>query len=108
EIWPTVLGPMFADVTRGKSHAGDDGLFLLDRNGYVEETYFNFSYDPLRDDEGKIGGVLVLCQETTDRVLTERRLQTLRAIAEVANVAKTMQGACEQIAAALAKNRADM
>ncbi|HVY47230.1 MAG TPA: GAF domain-containing sensor histidine kinase, partial [Minicystis sp.] len=109
EIWETMLGPMFGDVIRkGASIYGDDTLFLLDRNGYVEETYFNFSYDPLRDDEGRVGGVLVLCQETTDRVLGERRLQTLRGVAESANVAKTIDDVCDLVAAALGKNPADV
>ncbi len=108
EIWPTVLGPMFADVLRGVSHAGDDALFLLDRHGYVEETYFNFSYDPIRDDDGRIGGVFVACQETTERVLAERRLQTVRALAQIGNEAKTVDAACALVGRALEANPKDV
>jgi len=108
EIW-SFIGPMFADVVeRGISHAGDDTLFVLDRNGYAEETYFNFSYDPIRDDDGRVGGVFVACQETTERVLGERRLQTLRDVAELASTATTDAEVCRLIAEVLERNPADV
>lgn len=108
EIWD-IIGPMFEDVVqREKSHAGDDTLFLLDRHGYIEETYFNFSYDPIRDDDGTVGGVFVACQETTERVLSERRLQTLRDVGETAGIAKSDTEACSLVAQALRSNPSDV
>jgi hypothetical protein len=52
EIWP-VIGPMFDDVRRGDAFGYEDFLMSLDRNGYLEECYFTFSYsDPRRDVPG--------------------------------------------------------
>lgn len=81
ESWDQTIGPLFAQVLAGSSVGFTDYLFLLDRYGYLEETYFLFSYSPIRDESGGVGGVLVTCAETTQRVLGERRLATLRALA---------------------------
>ena len=31
---------------------------FLDRNGYLEETFFTFSFSPIRDESGGVGGAL--------------------------------------------------
>ena len=76
EIWDDVLGPMFGRVMAGGEPIwNEDLLFVLDRNEYLEETYFTFSYSAIRDETGQPGGILVTCVETTERVLGERRLR---------------------------------
>jgi PAS domain-containing protein len=78
EIWPTI-GPMLEGVyASGEATWSEDLLLVLDRNLPREETYFTFSYSPIRDDDGSIGGIFCACNETTGRVLGERRLRTLR------------------------------
>lgn len=81
EIWP-VIGPMFDAVMQsGRRTDVHDQLLPLDRNGYLEECYFDWSYSPIRDESGSVGGVFVTCSETTQRVLGERRLRLLRDLA---------------------------
>src|SRR5689334_7527059 len=46
EIWSTI-GPLFDGVMRGTAVAFEDLLVPLDRNGYLEECYFTFSYSPV-------------------------------------------------------------
>ena len=108
EIWP-VIGPMMEGVlTRGEATWSDDQLLLADRNGYLEECYFTFSYSPIRDESGSVGGVFCAVTETTGRVLGERRLQTLRDLSERSLAeAKTAEQACHSAAASLAKNPYD-
>ena len=43
------------------------------RNGRLEEVFWTYGYSPVFDDDGRIGGTLVVCTETTTRVLAERR-----------------------------------
>jgi two-component system sensor histidine kinase VicK len=74
EIWETI-GPMFAGVMGGQSVGFPDFMVPLDRNGYLEDCYFDFSYSPIRNAEGHIGGILVICMETTVRVKHIERLQ---------------------------------
>lgn len=76
EIWPTI-GPMWREVLSGKSIGFDDFKLTIERFGYPEDCYFNFSYSPVRDDDGQAMGVLVTFAETTKRVLAERRLRFL-------------------------------
>lgn len=80
EVWELV-GPVFQRVRRGDAVSFDDALLPLDRNGYLEDCYFTVSYSPIRDEYGSVGGVLGVVHETTDRVLAERRLATLRDLA---------------------------
>ena len=78
EIWD-VIGPMLDRVRKtGEATWSDDLLLLLERNGYPEETYHTFSYTPIPDDDGGVGGVFTPVTETTERVISERRLRTLR------------------------------
>src|SRR5258707_9290632 len=51
---------------------------FLDRNGYLEETFFTFSFSPIRDESGGVGGLFHPVTETTSRMLSERRTRTLR------------------------------
>ncbi|MDG4829653.1 SpoIIE family protein phosphatase [Solwaraspora sp. WMMD1047] len=77
ELWQ-VLEPLFDGVRRsGRAYRGKDHPFLLERHGYLEETYFDVSYDPLRRDDGTVGGIFCIVSETTGRVLGERRLRAL-------------------------------
>ena len=79
EIWDDLLGPLFKNViATGESFWAKDHQFLLERHGYIEETYFDVSYDPIRDESGQVGGIFCIVSETTGRVLSERRLGMLR------------------------------
>ena len=44
----------------------------MTRKGYEEQTWFTFSYSPLRDDDGGAAGMFCVCTETTATVLAER------------------------------------
>ena len=108
EIWD-FIGPMFERVmTLGEATTLIDQLLELDRNGYLEECYFTFSYSAIRDETGKPGGVLVTVIETTARVISERRMQTLRELAEQAAQIKSAEEICEVTAKILEKNPLDL
>ena len=108
EIWD-VVGPMYRHVvTTGEATFSSDLLLVMERNRYVEETYFTFSYSPIRDEMGDVGGNLITCSETTDRVLGERRLSTLRDLAARVAEGKTAEEACAIAARTLSANPWDM
>ncbi|MCV3217562.1 ATP-binding protein, partial [Plectonema radiosum NIES-515] len=108
EIWD-IIGPMLEDVmSTGNATWSDDQLLLIDRNGYLEECYFTFSYSPIRDESGGIGGIFTAVTETTQRVLSERRLRTLRELAAKTSQAQTAESACKLSMETLADNAADI
>jgi hypothetical protein len=81
EIWP-IIGPQIEAVMQnGKSTWNTNQLVPINRNGKLEEVYWTYSYSPVRDKDGAVQGTLVACSETTEQVLSERRLQTLVGIA---------------------------
>ncbi|MHC0441356.1 PAS domain S-box protein [Flavobacterium sp. 3-210] len=66
EIWDTI-GPMFKDVMKGNAVSSPDLMVVLNRNGYDEECYFDFSYSPIKKEDGEVGGILVTVIETTEK-----------------------------------------
>jgi signal transduction histidine kinase len=106
DIWSTV-GPMLDSVFQtGEATWSEDLLLVMDRNLPCEETYFTFSYSPIRGDDGEIDGIFCACYETTGRVIGERRLQTLRDLGRIAG--KTAEEACDVAVNTLAANPHDV
>jgi signal transduction histidine kinase len=75
--WP-VIGDAYARALAGHGSFLENQRMFLDRNGYLEETFFTFSFSPIRDEEGKIGGLFHPANETTAKNLSERRTRTVR------------------------------
>src|SRR5690606_19356453 len=95
EIWNDV-GPRAESVIRTGEATWDEGLLLLlERQGFPEETYHTFSYSPLPDDQGGIGGMLCVVTEETQRIIGERRLRTLRELAaQTTDEVRSAEHAC--------------
>ncbi len=75
EIWP-IIGPEIEHVVSGRgSVSHENALVPITRNGVIEEVYWTYSYGPIDDESAPlgIGGVLVICSETTAQVLAARR-----------------------------------
>ncbi|WNG51869.1 response regulator [Archangium minus] len=112
EVWPEAwssLDPLLQEVSSTKvaSWSEDMPLQLL-RRGFLEETYFTFSFAPLIEDSGKVSGIFCSGNETTEYVISERRLRTLRELGEATLGAKTVEEACASIARSLSRNTADV
>jgi|GEM_PF-211354 len=108
ETWHVIGEQIDAVIKRGESTWNEDHLVPIIRNGYLEEVYWTYSYSPVRDDNGKINGTLVICSETTERVIGERQLRTLRELAAENIGAKSVEQACETSARILANNSDDV
>ena len=90
EIWPDI-GPRIQTVLETGQSTYDEALLLfLERSGFPEETYHTFSYSPLADDDGRICGMLCVVTEETERVIGERRVETLRDVASKLAATKTV------------------
>jgi PAS domain S-box-containing protein len=108
EIWDTI-GPMLDGVVNSAQATwSDDLLLVLKRHGYPEECYFSFSFSPIRIETGVVGGVFTAVMETTEKVIGERRLRTLRDLAARAVNATTEADAWHMGAQTLAENRQDI
>jgi PAS domain S-box-containing protein len=83
EIW-SIIGSMFDGVMDGIPVGFPDFMLPLNRHGFVEECFFDFSYSPIRKEDGEVGGVLVTVIETTNKKksdealkISEQRFRTL-------------------------------
>ncbi len=111
EIFPEAwdfIGPLFERTRKGEAVALDDVLIPLNRNGYLEDCWFDLSYSPIRDESGGVGGMLAVVAETTERVEGERRLGTLRDLLRAAGEAQTRAGACSTAVSILKQNPVDV
>jgi PAS domain S-box-containing protein len=108
EVWD-VIGPMLHGVLiTGEATWSENQLLLLDRNGYVEECYFTFSYSPIRNETGEVGGIFCAVTETTAEILDERRLHTLRSLAITMAQARTVEQVCQITVSTLIEHSADL
>ncbi|HEX8440110.1 ATP-binding protein [Archangium sp.] len=108
EIWH-VIQPMLEGVrTTGQATWSDEQLLVIDRAGYLEEAYFTFSYSPIGLETGRVDGVFATINISTERVIGERRLRTLRELAEHVSEARSSEEACRQAARTLSDNPADV
>ncbi|WP_152093193.1 PAS domain S-box protein [Rhizobium dioscoreae] len=75
ELWND-LEPLLQSVLRdGKTVSAKDRPFYIERYGYPETVYFDISYSPVRDADGKTVGVFCIVSETTERVRSEQALR---------------------------------
>jgi PAS domain S-box-containing protein len=71
EIWDDVR-PIVERAVAGEASFYENLPFLMTRKGFEEKAWFTFSYSPVRDETGGVGGMLCTCVETTQAVLAER------------------------------------
>jgi signal transduction histidine kinase len=111
EIWEAGvhLHELLTGVVRtGEAFSAQDLLFVVERHGFVEETYFDVSYDPVRIESGEVGGVYCIVTETTGRVVGERRLALLRDLAARNASARSAHEACQLTMRTLATRQHDI
>jgi PAS domain S-box-containing protein len=76
EIWP-IIGPQIAMVMAGAGATWQkNALIPITRDGRLEDVYWTYSYSPIDDESAAsgVGGVLVICNETTEQVEAVRRI----------------------------------
>ena len=76
EIWPDI-SPLIDAAMSGHATYREDLPLVMNRKGYDEQTWFTFSYSPVRNETGEIAGMFCAVEETTRRVLAERALREL-------------------------------
>lgn len=112
EVWKEIwheIGPRIEKVLHTREATWDEALLLfLERSGYREETYHTFSYSPLSSEDGTVSGHLCVVTEETDRVIGERRLNTLRSLSAELSQTTPEGDVIASLTRVLAENRQDM
>ena len=108
DVWDEV-GPMLAGaVETGVATWSDDLLLMLVNDGRRQERYFTFTYGPIFGADGRVEGVFTPVTETTDRVLSERRLQTLNELSASLMDLQSVDGVLRVLVEVFATHHADL
>jgi signal transduction histidine kinase len=109
ESWPDTYPLIYPHMRRvldlGETWQVERAHIPVTRHGFDEEAYFSFTFSALRDDEGRIAGILQPVFDVSESVLGDRRAQTLRRL-----VGEHRAGATplDDAFAAMARNPGDL
>ncbi len=112
EVWPEIwetIGPLFSHVlSTGQATRSKDALLAMHRRGFTEECYFDYTFSPIRDEAGGVGGIFNIAVETTFRVLEERRQRLLRELREATARAQSADEVCMLASSVLSSDAIDL
>ena len=107
EIWDDVKGVFANAKTTGEATMKDDDCLFMERNNFVEETYFSWSIIPMVGSDGSVMGLYNPAFEKTRRKIAERRMLTLREVGERTATARDVKSFWSQVLGAFEFNEHD-
>ncbi len=105
--WP-VIGEAFESAAAGQTKFLVNQRMFLDRNGYLEETFFTFSFSPIVGESGGVEGLFHPVTELTQQSLGDRRMNVLRNITMRTMNAKTTSEAVTLIMDVIKESNLDI
>lgn len=78
EVWD-VIGPLVERAYAGEPTFIEDHALMVKRRGRPEQAHFTFCYSPIRDDDGRIAGMLDTVIETTSKVQAQQQARLVNA-----------------------------
>ncbi|ADO71663.1 Sensor protein [Stigmatella aurantiaca DW4/3-1] len=111
ECWASALpavGGVFDRAQQGEGSYIENLRMFLDRYGYLEEAFMTFSFSPIRDESGKVGGLFHPITEVTDKMISARRTQALRSLSEQFGKTQTLQQVWDTTAKAYGEYELDL
>lgn len=92
EIWPDIEPFFQAAWNAGQATMKHDDRLFLTRDGYLEETYFNWAIIPLVGGDGTVVAIYNPAFENTRRKINERRMLALNEVGEKISQARDIKG----------------
>lgn len=78
EVWDEI-SPMVRKAYAGEATFIEDFPLTINRFDHPEEVWFTFCYSPIRDEHGRVLGMIDTVIETTGKMLAERNARLLNA-----------------------------
>jgi PAS domain S-box-containing protein len=108
EIWD-ICGPLADKVFRNSQATFvDDVRLFMKRGDVLEETFYSFSYSPIRDESGNVAGLFCPSTNATEKNLSARRLATLAELTAKSLVERTSEAASVMALNTMSKNLDDI
>ncbi|MBD1397760.1 PAS domain S-box protein [Pontibacter sp. JH31] len=105
-VMPEIRGQGFLEMLMKVLHTGEPEYgyeipaVFRRKNGVEETIYFNFGYQPYREADGRITGVIIVAKDVTEQVATKQQLveseARFRTLIEEAPVAAALYMGSEQ------------
>jgi two-component sensor histidine kinase len=97
EVW-VMLAPLVARAYAGEPTFIEDYPLMIDRGGRPEQAYFTFCYSPIRDDDGRVAGMLDTVIETTAKVQAQQQEKLINAelAHRIQNTLAIVNSICDQ------------
>jgi PAS domain S-box-containing protein len=111
EVWPEIwadIEPQFAKAFAGEPGGSKDALLPMQRHGYTEECYFDFTFTPVYGEDGNVDGIFNAVIETTYRVINERRAELLQKVSRKISTAVSADEVFRRVIRLLKNNSADL
>lgn len=111
DVWPEIwndIHPQFEKAFNGTPGGSKDALLPMQRHGYTEECYFDFTFTPIYGESGKVEGIFNAVIETTYRVINERRANILQRLVEAIGGVPTMAEVFLKTTDVLSEAKADV
>lgn len=108
DIWEPISPMLASVVATGEATWSFDLMLPMMTAGRRRERYFTFTYSPLIGAAGDIYGIFCPSFETTERVLSERRLHVLNVVAAATMATRTIDDAVAAAVAGCAAEPADL
>jgi PAS domain S-box-containing protein len=111
EVWPEIwdnIEPQFAKAFAGEPGGSKDALLPMQRHGYTEECYFDFTFTPVYGEEGNVEGIFNAVIETTYQLINDRRASLLQNLSRKMSVAKSAEEVFKKLSSVLKTNSADI
>ncbi len=107
EIWPIIYPQIHGVMAAAEASWNVDQLVPTWRNGRIEEVHWTYGYSPVWGESGSVAGTLVVCTETTGRVLADRRALATQTLARTSLAAASVEGVARSLASVVADAPAD-
>lgn len=108
EIWDQIKSRAESALHSNQGTYDEALMLIMERYGYPEETYYTFSYSPVPDEQGRVGGILCANTDDTQRIIGERQIGLLGELAARMAEARTWQDACRLAVQGLSSNAKDI
>lgn len=82
QVWDHYFEPFIERNLTGETVEGENNPIQMERNGFMEESYFSWSFIPIFDSAGAVVAHYEPLVETTREVVAERRARTILQLSE--------------------------
>lgn len=111
EVWSEIwyqIGEIVDNVFDGETFFARDLQMYLGRKGFMEETYWTFSYSPVLNDDGQVGGLFCACNEESVKIFRERRLNCIKNLSGLSAKHREIADLCKAVVMVMDENERDI